>query len=266
MGTSTSRNDLVIIEAEDVDIVPSKQFSNNLYHFDNEPDLIFNAITSGGFTLNYVEEDFSFLGLPPLQTIAFPMKCFCDIVADDSRIKTHMGVYGHFGIGLSKRWGKSVGVQPVHYLITGSPFADDLKAALDVAFNLDSSSFNAEVEILSDFLVTVLAYAKPTFGKRLGQPYCFEDECEWRFIPTDLPQGLETVLFNPGEDELANYRGTIWMSETYLLKFSYEEVTDIFVPDEASEAKVLNVINSLMINEKQKNMDCCFLTKSIGKG
>ena len=235
----------------DTRVVPSVQHSDNLYHFNRKPTRLLNALKSGGFTLNYVEEDFSFLGLSQIQKVAFPMMCFCDIVSDE-RIKPHMSNYGHWGIGLSKAWGKRAGIQPVHYLIPESPFFRDLITALDIALNIDEAEITPEMEILSDFLVTTLAYSKPTYGTMNNKLYCFEDECEWRYIPSNLPDGLETILVNPNNDLLTNHRGTIWFAKTCLLRFEYADITDIFVPDDPSVTTMTEAINALPIDSRNK--------------
>lgn len=106
-------------------VIHSKQYSDNLYHFAKMPDRIISALVHKGFTLNYVVEDLSFLNIEQVSSIAFPMICFCDIALEETRLKPHRDQYGSYGIGLSKKWGMKNGVQPVHYILSTSPFAQD---------------------------------------------------------------------------------------------------------------------------------------------
>lgn len=45
--------------------------------------------------------------------VAFPMVCFCDIPL--SRIDEHIGFYGKFGIGMTRKWAEQNGLNPVLY-------------------------------------------------------------------------------------------------------------------------------------------------------
>lgn len=209
---------------------------------------------NGGFTLNYVKEDVRYLGIPQLDVIAFPMLCFCDIPAVPSRIKTHEDNYGEYGIGLSKAWGRSVGVQPVHYLVPGSPFVEDLQSSFKLASELDGSDAPMANRSISDFLVTVLAYAKPVWGRnKKGDGYCFEDECEWRYVPRNLGE-LPTFIPSPTEGMLTTYCLTIRRPETYLLKFEYGDIDSILVPTDADIRYFLGVINELDVDEDERDL------------
>ena len=59
----------------------------------------------------YCVEDISYLKIPKLKRIAFPMKCFCDI--NMHRLDVHLGWYGYYGLAFSKEWGMSRGIQPI---------------------------------------------------------------------------------------------------------------------------------------------------------
>lgn len=231
--------------------VHSQQYSDNLYHFDKKPDRIVNALAQGGLTLNYVVEDLSFLGVEQIGSVAFPMICFCDIAPENDRLKPHMDQYGTYGIGLSKNWGKEHGVQPVHYILPTSPYARDFRQAVDAAFSSIDKLEDEPARTLCDFLVTNLAFAKPLWGTNNGTDYCFEDECEWRFIPSNLPTGMPRFLPQPEINTLSNYRQTLWRPSTYLLDFSYGDVSDIFVPK--GEAPTLHkAIDKLDAREGEK--------------
>ena len=233
--------------------VHSQQYSDNLYHFDKGPDRIVSALTRRGLTLNYVVEDLSFLGVEQIGKVAFPMICFCDIVPEKNRLKPHMDQYGSYGIGLSKNWGRKNGVQPVHYILPTSPYARDFSQAIIAAFSAIDSLDTEPANTLCDFLVTNLAFAKPLWGSNNGTNYCFEDECEWRFIPSDIATGMPRFLPEPKDEMLDNYRRTLWMPSTYLLSFSYGDVSDIFVP-EGEASSLLKAINELDATQEEKRV------------
>lgn len=236
-------------------IVSSRQYSNCLYHFDKNPNRILDTLNNRGFTLNYVVEQFSFLNAKGLSTVAFPMICFCDIIGETARLEPHMRLYGKCGIGMTKEWGRKHGVQPVHYVQPTSPFSQDLRQAIDAAssLNLVAVETSAEASILSDFLITTLAFTKPLWGINDGTDYCFEDECEWRFIPTDLPLELPRFIPQPGSDQLDNYKRTLWLPDTYLLRFTYEDISDIFV-GEAGAQVFCDAINELDATTHEKDL------------
>lgn len=234
-------------------IAPSTQFSDSLFRFDPEPDRLIAALQNGGFTLNYVLEDFFYLGISGLSKIAFPMICFCDIPDRDGRLGPHMNHYGHFGIGLRKEWGIAKGMQPVHYLADGSPFAEDLRNAIGAAAELSSTRKRGNIGTLASFLVSTLAYLKPVYGINDGKNYCFEDECEWRYIATSLPPDMPSVLPNPGDSELQNFSITLRHPKTHLLKFDYGDITRIFVNSPAERQHFEGIISGLGVDGEEKS-------------
>ena len=201
--------------------------------------------------MNYVIEDLSFLGVEQIHRVAFPMICFCDIVPERNRLKPHMDQYGSYGIGLSKNWGKEHGVQPVHYILPTSPFARDFRQAANAAFSAIDKLETEPIRTLCDFLVTNLAFAKPLWGTNNGTDYCFEDECEWRFIPSDLAIDMPRFPPQPEAEMLSNYRQTLWRPTTYLLDFSYGDISDIFVP-EGETPTLHDAIDGLNATEEEK--------------
>lgn len=232
----------------------SRQYSNSLYHFTDSSKLIEQALQRCAFTLNYVREDFSFLDIPGPLSIAFPMLCFCDILDESTRLKLHAESYGNYALSLKKEWGFSKGIQPVHYLIPTSLFVTDLRSAFERACKLDDSEGDSTERDVSNFLVTVLAYAKPVFGPgKDGQRRCLEDECEWRYVPRNL-EGLPPFLPEPSDKKLKNYQHTLWESNSILLSFSYEDIDGILVPSDDEVQRYIGVIDRLDATEDEKDM------------
>lgn len=254
-GGHATENDRFLHLGTNADAVPpSKQYSDSLFHFVKDSKLIMLPLQRRGFTLNYVREDFSYLGIPGISSVAFPMLCFCDILEERARLQPHEVNYGKFGIGLKKTWGRDKGVQPVHYLMSGSPFVKDLQSAFGIALQLDESDSPSGERGVSDFLVTTLAYAKPVWGLNdKGENYCFEDECEWRYVPSNL-DGIPPFIPEPTDGMLENYRKTIWRPETFLLPFSYEDVDSIMVPTDEDIKRFIAIINALDATDDEKDM------------
>ena len=76
----------------------------------------------------------SWLGFDTTPNVAIPVVCFCDIPL--SRISDHIGFYGNFGIGLTKEWAMSNGLNPLLYVSSTSsfttPFSEVMSAVTDI--------------------------------------------------------------------------------------------------------------------------------------
>lgn len=230
----------------------SYQYSNTLMHFSDTPDRLLDALRNGGFTLNYVKEEFVFLRVEGIKSIAFPMICFCDILPDPKRLEPHMAHYGRFALGLSKEWGRTAGAQPVHYVVEGSPYYSDLQCALRTAMGLKYDKLDADTTALSDFLITQLAYTKPLWGLNNNKSYCFQDECEWRLLPSSLPENMPSYIPSPTKDALGNFQKTLWRPDTFLLRFKPTDIRQIYVKDKRSIQSFEIVIDELQINVHEK--------------
>ena len=104
-----------------------------------------------------------------------PMKCFCDIPL--GKIKSHIGRYGSYGLGIKKSFLQKIGVTPVIYVHQNSePF---------FRFNKTTSEELAKMPFLpllkryygDDY------YIEPETMKVERKRIRFYDEREWRFIP-----------------------------------------------------------------------------------
>lgn len=189
--------------------------SNTLFHFTSGILNIISILRDGFFKPNLCLEDLSSLKIE--DNVAIPMVSFCDIPL--SQTKTHMEVYGRYGIGLSKSWGKNNGVSPVIYTYPGSPLTASLsqclrwthKKYLDFEESQsEPSPFPASVARairtnprpdekqyieLWDQLLKIQCFIKPyqgpfQKGAKSFPNIRFYDEREWRFVPE-----LEVDLF-----------------------------------------------------------------------
>ena len=132
---------------------------------------------------------------------AIPMVSFCDIPL--SQTIQHMEVYGSYGIGLSKEWGKSRGVCPVLYTVPHSFLALKLRSLIENISDIPGTSASSN-ELLDDFH-DATCYIKPYEGKVIlangdEATVRFYDEREWRYVaslPTEsFRYGLDKEGFN----------------------------------------------------------------------
>ena len=139
----------------------------------------------------YVEEMIDYMEVPGLSSISFPMTCFCDIPLN--RGKFHSDYYGSYGIALDKyKMTKANDIQPVFYLNSNSRYYSDFISTFRKLYE-EGKKIGKKWEFLQDFFLSVLLYSKPIEGNmRKGEitRRLFQDECEWRFIPT-LPEDID---------------------------------------------------------------------------
>jgi len=137
-----------------------------------------------------------------------PIVCFCDLPI--SQVKNHINVYGDYGIGLSKEWGKTKMVTPVLYYHENSPIEEYIdKIFLTVAGELPEDIFDTDQSIdnawkiwesLSNLYFKL--YEGRMFRKskdkfKFTDVIRFYDEREWRYVPS-----LDILIENNIELEL----------------------------------------------------------------
>lgn len=204
----------------------------------------------------YVIEPLEYLSIDGLYRIAFPMTCFCDIPF--SKVSGHMRFYGQYGIAFNKdTFIKKFCVQPIHYINMQSPLANDFKDAFSEYFNADKKASKKD-KILADYLVSTLLYMKPLSGieevNGTKIRYVYQDECEWRYIPTDnFPQNLNFILLKEatekGKDE---YSRALQAHEETWIKFDWEDIRYIIVPDNNALNQIIKVIRNLSMSDKER--------------
>ena len=129
------------------------------------PDTLFTFMTDFGFLLGclehkmlsprYCEEDVRYLNLRRVKSLAYPMKCFCDISL--KKLKVHMDWYGDYGIAFKKEWGMRHNIQPVHYLNEESDLRKDITEVLKAALNEEKAGSKTH-EMLKNYLLHELGH------------------------------------------------------------------------------------------------------------
>ena len=130
-----------------------KQSANVLFNFMGELRFLREILKTKCISPRYCEEDMRYLKISDLNSIAFPMKCFCDI--NLSKLEKHRKLYGDYGIGLTKEWGIKKGVQPVLYLIEHSPLFKKISECLNDEYlnehHLNENNFNLNAREIPHF-------------------------------------------------------------------------------------------------------------------
>ena len=86
--------------------------TNSIIHYTDSIDKL-ELILKEGFAIKYCEEKLIVVdGVG--SGAAHPLVSFCDIPLSQSY--KHFNAYGKYGIGLSKEWASSMGINPVLYL------------------------------------------------------------------------------------------------------------------------------------------------------
>lgn len=188
---------------------PHKTLSaNTLFHYTRNLDTL-ESILVYEFYPRFCLETLSFHPTRPLREVAIPLVSFCDIPL--SQIKSHVGIYGSYAIGLSKEWGLREGINPVIYTHRRSPLPKSIKMMVEKISTAPERNF------WEDHLWTISLYLKPYEGKlwrtnRYVDGIRFYDEREWRYVPT-----IEQVLA-AGFD-----RGPVMQKEEFLDQGRVEE-------------------------------------------
>lgn len=236
-----------------------KNSSNVLCNYMKEQEYLDLILQNSAIIPRYVEEPLDYLNLKNIRKICFPMTCFCDIPF--SKVATHMSHYGEYGIALDKNAVlKKYRVQPIHYINGNSPLADDFREAFAVSVRAE---FDGEAAVLASYLSSTLMYMKPIWGLEEDmnenmREYVYQDECEWRYIPSDhFPSELHLILRQSETTEKGKntYSDVLKRHSECWLKFDWTEVRYIIVPDEAAVSHTISVIKTLdNIEDSEKDM------------
>ena len=249
-------------------LVGTPQIGNNL-HWKNSSNVLCNymkkqeyldlILKNSAIIPRYVDEPLDYLNLKDIRKICFPMTCFCDIPF--SKVASHMSHYGEYGIALDKNAVlKKYRVQPIHYINGNSPLVDDFREAFRMSVQ---GKANMETKVLSSYLCSTLMYMKPIWGLEADingnkREYVYQDECEWRYIPSDhFPSELHLILRQSETTEKGKkiYSDILKRHNECWLKFNWSEVRYIIVPDEVSVGHTISVIKALgNIEDSEKDM------------
>lgn len=248
------------ITSEEIQKIPDertwKNSANVLCNYMKKIEFLEMILKNQAIIPRYVIEPLEYWSIEGLYRIAFPMTCFCDIPF--SKVSGHMSFYGQYGIAFNKdSFVKKFCVQPIHYINTESPLAKDFKQVFSEYFNSDKKASKKD-KILTDYMVSTLLYMKPLSGIEeidgTKKRYVYQDECEWRYIPTEnFPKGLKMILWKEanekGRDE---YSKALQAHEETWIKFDWEDLRYIIVPDDSALHQIIEVIKDLPMSDRER--------------
>lgn len=220
--------------------------ANTLCNYMRKPEYLQMILKNMALIPRYVEEIIDYLRIPGLSSISFPMTCFCDIPL--SKVYSHMQYYGSYGIAFDKNAFVRRNIQPITYANLYSNYFRDFSESFKRAYTSDER-IDTEWEFLVDNILSQLLYLKPIQGEmeRDGRKEMrlFQDECEWRYIPS-IPADMELILPpNKNTEEgrqiyskalSAQKNSSVW------LDFSVDEIVYIIVPDESAAINLIEYI------------------------
>lgn len=160
-------------------------YPNILFHFTDRKSLY--EILKSTFKVSYARE--RIIGGNTLKEFAVPMVSFSDLRL--SELKDNIGTYGKFGIGMSKDWAISNGLNPVMYASQNSLFTENFMHGMEDFFKLVSNSndTSGRFENAYNNTLNTLRYIKNYKGdlirpgKKTIEDYVFANEREWRYVP-----------------------------------------------------------------------------------
>ena len=235
--------------------------SNVLCNYMKKQEYLNLILKNQAIIPRYVIEPVGYLNLGDLKSICFPMTCFCDIPF--SKVGSHMSRYGEYGIGVDKvAVLKKYKIQPIHYMNENSPLTDDFRNAFMSFYNSDIRVDNS-AEVLLDYLLSTMVYMKPIWGWEKNkednlEKYVYQDECEWRYIPADhFPEDLKPIILRQRETSKNSrdaFSKALANHEECWLKFKWEDVRYLIVPDEIALKATIATIEKLNLEEEEKHM------------
>lgn len=278
------------------------QSANTLFHFMKQREFLFKALDNCALFPRYCIEDVEYMGLfdslnNHIKEIAVLQKCFCDIPlhkltekfdvyfekeGSDSKeelksfnendFNTHTRCYGEFALGFAKSWSVKHGLQPVIYVNNESEFLYNLSSMFGYIMRKKDVD-----DVLVDDLLGRIAFMKPLCGKMkrtidgetISLDKNFHDEKEWRFIPSGKylkENNLEKVIAKKMiQANLTVINKNIEMSSysSIWLKFDYEDIKYIIVPNHAERQALIEHIMGMPEEDIGINMDKCILISKI---
>jgi len=239
-------------ESKQKNHTPSTIQADTLFTFTPKLDFLIPYIKTRMISPRYCVEDISYLKIPKLKKIAFPMKCFCDI--NMHRLGVHLDWYGYYGLAFSKEWGMNRGIQPIQYLNPKAALRVDFTTAFSAALTAPVVRKGSAQEKMKNFLLHELMYYKPYDGKMENRNTgkieikCFTDECEWRYVPDVTAAGFEQALHgdmivNAGVlEEISNSMAGV---PEISLQFGYDDLKYIIVKTRADFEKLVAELSDL---------------------
>lgn len=214
--------------------------TNSIIHYTDHLDKLI-GILKEGFAIKYCAEELEIdneLG----SYAAHPMISFCDIPLSHS--SKHFDAYGRYGIGLSKDWANSMGVNPVLYLEKMSSISRTIGSLLT---DRRKSSGNLTKEQKANIL-RIKCFSKNYSGylKRKDvdeKKYKFYDEREWRLVPeTEKLEGAKfSITLSNYETDKERYNAKL---KDLRFTFKPKDISYIIVDKTIEIPSIINLLRA----------------------
>jgi hypothetical protein len=219
--------------------------ANSIMHYTGKLDNILNILKNRKLRYSYCSEKIVTRGNKNFKA-AIAMISFCDIPLSDYKKHFYnkkdtedLGYYGDYGIGLSKRWAKDNGLNPVFYV--------ESRALVGSSLRWEFEKFTrkgVEIEVPPNHQVL---YSKnyegdlKREGKTVKKSYRFYDEREWRIVPSTLqinnyPPVLDDDAYQREKNAFKNVLATSGLA------FELKDIAYIIVKEEAEIFQVYDVL------------------------
>lgn len=219
--------------------------TNSIIHYTNNFNTLVKILEEG-FKAKYCSEE---LYLPEDESSceAHPIVSFCDIPLSLSF--EHFEAYGHYGIGLSKKWAYKNGINPVLYIDRNSKLANSISSLI-------TSSLNFDLPLKYDQDVTMIkAFAKNSYGHlqlkdkkiKKNKNYLFYNEREWRYLvdEQDIKSLMISVPISAYQNNKDKYNSQL---EDFRLKFDAQDISYIIVRNTNEIPKLTDDIRRIFRN------------------
>jgi hypothetical protein len=174
-----------------------------------------------------------------------PLVSFCDLPL--SQTGFHLSVYGDYGIGMTKSWGRTHGISPVLYLYPEGSLSSrfsDLMARTQREIDLKQKTEWAV--LIFDFAYFVKPYEGNLWreGGELTN-IRFYNEREWRFVPS-LPADFKNFLSKPEflDNEIRNAANEK-LKEMARISFEPNDIKYLIVRREAEIVPLIREIERI---------------------
>jgi len=239
-----------VIENKTKNYAPSKIQANTLFTFMPELVFLLKIIKNKKIAPRYCEENIKYLKIKNIDTVSFPMKCFCDI--NLHKINNHLEWFGYYGIGLTKEWGIENKLQPLIYINSNNDLRKDFTTVFNRALSTIDEKTSKNEELFGNYILHQLMYYKPCYGKfrnrvtNTEKRKCFTDENEWRYVPNiSNIEDVEQIYINKDHKPLIDLSNAIESDDTICLKFDVNDVKYIIVKTKEDYEIIINTINQI---------------------
>ena len=276
------------------------QSANTLFHFMKERQFLTDILNRKALVPRYCNENIPYLDIEiagkKIDKISILQKCFCDMhfhklseknkikVVDDDEItdeekehiqnsSSHTDFYGGYAVAFSKRWGEEKGLQPIVYVNSESDYTKTLKDYLKESLRAEKLN-----DVSYNYILSTLGHIKPIrgemeritdSGKIVKVIKNFHDEKEWRYVPRQeelIRNNLQNIIVS---ENVLKKRSTINRElqnieyQNIWLRFEYEDIKYIIVPNRTERIELIKFINLLPDNNFRDEIDKDILISRI---